>query len=158
MEYAIGADPEFLRVLVEGRDTDVPPSALCAQVLAESERLERPRILIELNQKFPLSLASQQQLIEALPKIGFSAEHSIALVHRTPIAQMANSTSTCSPRGASLPYATFATSSRRRSGCGRADARPYAAATGEGWYGRPPTAPASHRRSNASRGSGLLQR
>jgi hypothetical protein len=98
MEYAIGADAEFLRVLVQGRDTDVPPSALCAQVFAESERLERPRILIELDQKIPLSLASQQQLIEALPKIG------------------------------------------------------------EGWYGRPPTAPASHRRSNASRGSGLLQR
>jgi hypothetical protein len=90
MEYAIGADREFLRVLVQGRDTDVPPSALCAQVFAESERLERPRILIELDQKFPLSLASQQRLIEALPKIGFTAEHSIALVHRTPVAQMAN--------------------------------------------------------------------
>ena len=90
MEYAIGADAEFLRVLMQGRDTDVPPSAICAQVFAESERLERPRILIELDQKIPLSLASQQQLIEALPKIGFSAEHSIALVHRTPIAQMPN--------------------------------------------------------------------
>jgi hypothetical protein len=90
MEYAIGADQEFLRVLVSGRDTDVPPSALCAQVLAESERLERPRILIELDQKFPLSLGSQQQLIEELPKIGFTPEHSIALVHRTPVAQMAN--------------------------------------------------------------------
>ena len=90
MEYAIGADREFLRVLVEGRDTDVPPSALCAQVFAESERLERPRILIELDQKFPLSLASQERLIDALPSIGFTPEHSIALVHRTPVAQMAN--------------------------------------------------------------------
>ena len=90
MEYAIGADPEFLRVLVEGRDTDVPPSALCAQVLAESERLERPLILIDLDQKFPLSLKSQQELIDALPKIGFAPEHSIALVHKTPVAQMAN--------------------------------------------------------------------
>ncbi|HEY1290175.1 MAG TPA: hypothetical protein VGF58_17745 [Burkholderiales bacterium] len=90
MEYAIGADTEFLRVLMQGRDNDVPPSALCAQVFAESARLERPRILIELDQKFPLSLASQQQLIDALPKIGFTAEHSIALVHRTPTAQMAN--------------------------------------------------------------------
>jgi hypothetical protein len=90
MEYAIGADPEFLRVLVEGRDTDVAPSALCAQVFAESERLERPRILIELDQKFPLSLRSQQQLMEELPRIGFTAQHSIALVHRTPVAQMAN--------------------------------------------------------------------
>ena len=90
MEYAIGADQEFLRVLVSGRDTDVPPSALCAQVFAESERLERPRILIELDQKFPLSLASQQQLIDALPKIGFTPQHSIAMVHRTSVAQMAN--------------------------------------------------------------------
>ncbi|HEV8106598.1 MAG TPA: hypothetical protein VGP97_03680 [Burkholderiales bacterium] len=90
MDYTIGADPEFLRVEVSGRDTDVPPSALCAQVLAESERLERPRILIELDQKFPLSLRSQQQLIDELPKIGFTRQHSIALVHRTPIAQMAN--------------------------------------------------------------------
>jgi len=90
MEYEIGADPEFLRVAVSGRDTDIPPSALCAQVLAESERLERPRILIELDQKFPLSLASQQRLIDELPRIGFTPEHSIALVHRTPVAQMAN--------------------------------------------------------------------
>ena len=90
MEYAIGADPEFLRVLVTGRDTDVAPSALCAQVFAESERLERPLILIELDQKFPLSLKSQQELIDALPKIGFTPEHSIALVHKTPVAQMAN--------------------------------------------------------------------
>ena len=90
MEYTIGADEEFLRVSVSGRDTDIPPSAVCAQVLAESERLERPRILIELDQKFPLSLASQQRLIEELPRIGFTPEHSIALVHRTPVAQMAN--------------------------------------------------------------------
>ena len=90
MQYTIGADPEFLRVTVSGRDTDVAPSALCAQVLAESDRLERPRILIELDQKFPLSLASQQRLIDELPRIGFTAEHSIALVHRTPVAQMAN--------------------------------------------------------------------
>ena len=90
MDYAIGADEEFLRVLVTGRDTDVPPSALCAQVFTESERLQRPRILIELDQKFPLSLRSQQELIGQLPKIGFTPQHSIALVHSTPAAQMAN--------------------------------------------------------------------
>ncbi|HJY76918.1 MAG TPA: hypothetical protein VKE95_09805 [Burkholderiales bacterium] len=90
MEYTIGADPEFLRVSVSGRDTDVPPSAVCAQVFVESERLERPRILIELDQKFPLSLRSQQQLIDQLPLVGFTPDHSIALVHRTQVAQMAN--------------------------------------------------------------------
>jgi hypothetical protein len=80
VQYTIGADEEFLRVSVSGRDTDIPPSAVCAQVLIESERLERPRILIELD----------QQLIDQLPMIGFTPEYSIALVHRTPVAQMAN--------------------------------------------------------------------
>ena len=84
MEYTIGADAEFLRVTVSGRDTDTPPSALCAAVLGESMKLGRMRILIELDQKFPLSLASQQRLI------GITAQHSIALVHRTPVGQMAN--------------------------------------------------------------------
>ena len=90
MEYTIGADAEFLRVTASGRDTDVPPSALCAAVLSESVRLGRMRILIELDQKFPLSPGSQHELIENLPKLGFTALHSIALVHRTPVAQMAN--------------------------------------------------------------------
>ena len=90
MEYTIGADKEFLRVTCSGRDTDTPPSAVCAAVLGQSKRLGRMLILIELDQKFPLSPGSQQQLIEHLPTIGFTAEHSIALVHRTPVAQMAN--------------------------------------------------------------------
>ena len=90
MEYTIGADPEFLRVAVSGRDTDIPPSALCAQVLAESERLERPRILIELDQKFPLSPTSQHQLVTRLPSIGFGHKHRIALVHQTDDARKAN--------------------------------------------------------------------
>ena len=90
MEYTIGADEEFLLVTASGRDTDTPPSALCAAVLGESMKLGRMRILIELDQKFPLSLDRQVELIENLPRIGFTARHSIALVHRTPVAQMAN--------------------------------------------------------------------
>ena len=90
MEYVIGADAEFLRVTVSGRDIDKPPSALCAAVLEQSARLGRPRILIELDQKFPLSPRSQTELIENLPRLGFTSAHSIALVHRTPVAQMAN--------------------------------------------------------------------
>ncbi|MGH8667670.1 MAG: hypothetical protein ACREUN_02425 [Burkholderiales bacterium] len=90
MQYSIEADAEFLRVKVAGRDTDTPPSDVCAAVLSESVRLERQRILIELDQKFPLSPSSQYQLIENLPKVGFTPRHSIALVHRTPVAQMAN--------------------------------------------------------------------
>jgi hypothetical protein len=90
MEYVIGADDEFLRVTVSGRDTDIPPSAFCAAVLSKSAKLGRMRILIELDQKFPLSPGSQAQLLENLPRLGFTPEHSIAMVHRTPVAQMAN--------------------------------------------------------------------
>ena len=89
MEYVIGADEEFLRVTVSGRDTDTPPSALCAAVLSQSNRLQRTRILIELDQKFPLSPGSQAELVENLHRLGFTPEHRIAMVHRTPIAQMA---------------------------------------------------------------------
>jgi hypothetical protein len=90
MEYSIQADAEFLRVKVSGRDTDRPPSELCAAVLSESEKLGRPRILIELDQKFPLSPTSQHQLITRLPQIGFTVRHRIALVHRTEEARKSN--------------------------------------------------------------------
>ena len=90
MEYSFALDAEFLRVTVWGRDTDRPPSELCAAVLEESHRTGRRRVLIELDQKFPLSPGSQHELVENLPKIGFTSQHSIALVHRTPVAQMAN--------------------------------------------------------------------
>jgi hypothetical protein len=90
MEYSFAVDAEFLRVKVWGRDSDRPPSELCAAVLDESTRTGRRRVLIELDQKFPLSPSSQYELVENLPKIGFGAQHSIALVHRTPVAQMAN--------------------------------------------------------------------
>ncbi len=90
MEYTIEADGEFLRVSVSGRDTDTPPSDVCAAVLSESARLGRMRILIELDQKFPLSPASQYQLVNKLPEIGLTPAHRIALVHRKPDAQKAS--------------------------------------------------------------------
>ena len=90
MEYSITADAEFLRVKISGRDTDQPPSNLCALVYQESETAGRPRILIELDQKFPLSPTSQHQLITRLPGIGFGHRHRIALVHRTENARKAN--------------------------------------------------------------------
>ena len=89
MQYNIDADHEFLRVTLSGRDTDRPPSEVCALVLAESRARDRKRILIELDQKFPLSPTSQYHLVTNLPKIGFTSER-IALVHRTPYAQNAN--------------------------------------------------------------------
>jgi len=90
MQYSIDADEEFLRVSVSGRDNDRPPSDMCAAVLAESRKRNRKRILIELDQKFPLSPTSQYQLVTNLPKLGFTAEERIALVHRTPEHQSAN--------------------------------------------------------------------
>lgn len=83
MEYSITADDEFLRVKVSGRDTDRPPSDVCAIILQESGKSGRARILIELDQKFPLSPTSQHQLVTRLPEIGFTPRHRIALVHKT---------------------------------------------------------------------------
>ena len=90
MEYSITADAEFLRVQVSGRDTDQPPSDVCALVFRESEKSGRRRILIELDQKFPLSPVSQHQLVTRLPGIGFGHQHRIALVHRTDDARKAS--------------------------------------------------------------------
>ena len=90
MKYQIDADEEFLRVRMSGRETDQPPSDVCALVLAESRKRNRKRILIELDQKFPLSPTSQYHLVTNLRALGFTAEERIALVHRTPEAQNAN--------------------------------------------------------------------
>ena len=90
MKYEIQADDEFLRVTMSGRESDEPPSHVCKAVLAASARLNRPRILIELDQKVPLSPVSQYQLVSRLPEIGFNREHRIAIVHRLEEQQRAN--------------------------------------------------------------------
>jgi hypothetical protein len=90
MEYSIEADAEFLRVKVSGRDTDRPPSDVCAAVFRESESSGRRRILIELDQQFPLSPTSQYTLVSRLPEIGFTVNHRIALVHKMPEARKSN--------------------------------------------------------------------
>jgi hypothetical protein len=90
MKYSIEADDEFLRVQVSGRETDEPPSDICKMVLAESQRLKRPRILIELDQKAPLSPVSQYQLVSRLPDLGLQPEQRIALVHKREEQQKAN--------------------------------------------------------------------
>ena len=81
MEYTIAADAEFLRVKLWGRNTDQPPSEVCAEVLKESARLNRGRILIELDQFFSLSPASQFELVTRLPQIGLMPPQKIALLH-----------------------------------------------------------------------------
>jgi len=90
MKYEIQADEEFLRVTLSGRESDEPPSHVCKAVLAASTKLKRPRILIELDQKTPLSPVSQYQLVSRLPDLGFSGDHRIALVHRREELQRAN--------------------------------------------------------------------
>ena len=90
MQYTIDADEEFLRVSLSGRDVDRPPSEVCAAVLEESRKRARDRILIELDQKFPLSPGNQFALVTRLPELGFTQQHRIALVHRTPQMQDAN--------------------------------------------------------------------
>jgi hypothetical protein len=90
VEFSIEVDEEFLRVKVSGRDADRPPSEVCAAVLAASRERGRSRILIELDQKFPLSPTSQYQLVTRLPELGFTPNEKVALVHRTPEMQQAN--------------------------------------------------------------------
>ena len=90
MQYTIEADEEFLRVKVWGRDVDTPPSDVCAAVLRESSKAGRLGILIELDQKLPLSGTSQYKLVSRLPEVGFTYRHRIALVHSTPAMQEAN--------------------------------------------------------------------
>jgi hypothetical protein len=90
MKYEIQADEEFLRVKMSGRESDEPPSHVCKAVFAASERLKRPRILIELDQKAPLSPVSQYQLVSRLPEIGFNDAHRIAIVHQREELQRAN--------------------------------------------------------------------
>ena len=90
MEYSITADADFLRVRVSGRDSDQPPSDVCAIIFRESEGAARPRILIELDQKTPLSPVSQYQLVTRLPELGLTDSQRIALVHRREEMQHAN--------------------------------------------------------------------
>ena len=59
-------------------------------MLAESRKRDRKRILIELDQKFPLSPTSQYHLVTNLPKIGFTSRAHCARCIARPYAQNAN--------------------------------------------------------------------
>ena len=107
MQFTIEADAEFLRVRAWGRSSDEPPSHLCAEVLQQSERLGRRRILIELDQKAPLSSTSQFQLVTRLRELGLTPAHSIALVHRTAEAQKANEFINVIAENRDLPVRNF---------------------------------------------------
>jgi hypothetical protein len=84
MEYTITADGDLLRARAWGRESQQPPSHVCAAILAEANRLGLTRILVELTQKVALSGVSQFHLIDKLPSLGATPQHRIALVHHTP--------------------------------------------------------------------------
>jgi hypothetical protein len=84
MTYTIHPDGDLLRAQIWGRETDDPPSHICKAILEEGRKHGLKRILVELNQKRPLSGASQYVLVEKLPALGLTYEHRIALVHHTP--------------------------------------------------------------------------
>ena len=107
MKYSIRADEEFLRVAISGREDDEPPSHVCKVVLAESARLARPRILIELDQKTPLSPVSQYQLVTRLPELGLQPAQRIALVHRDPEHQRRNQYMDTVAAGRAINVRTF---------------------------------------------------
>ena len=90
MHYTISADEEFLRVKYSGRAEDRPPFDVCAVVMKESAKQKRNRILLELDQKVPLSPTSQYQLVSRLPEFGFTPLHRIACVQATLEAWAAN--------------------------------------------------------------------
>jgi hypothetical protein len=90
VQYSIEESEGMLRVQISGRQTDTPPSEVCAAILRRSAQTGHEAILIELDQQVPLSPSSQYALVTRLPELGFTHRHRIAMVHRTPIAQQAN--------------------------------------------------------------------
>jgi hypothetical protein len=84
MEYTMYEDKDVLRVRAWGRDTPRMPAPACAAILGEVQRLGLKRILVELEQKVPLSGTSQYEMIDRMPALGITPQHRIALVHYTP--------------------------------------------------------------------------
>ncbi len=90
MNYTVRPDGDLLRAHIWGRETDNPPSHICKAILEEGRKHGLKRILVELNQRRPLSVGSQYLLVEKLPALGLTHEHRIALVHNTPGLYKAN--------------------------------------------------------------------
>jgi hypothetical protein len=84
MEYTMSEDNGRLHIRAWGRDTPQMPAQICADLLAEIQRLGVTRILVELTQKIALSTVSQFQMIERMAILGITPLHRIALVHHTP--------------------------------------------------------------------------
>ena len=83
MQFTIEPKADLLHAKVWGRDTTQPPFHICEAIMTEARRLGLVRILVELNQKVPLTGTGQFMLVERLPSLGFTPQHRIALVHHT---------------------------------------------------------------------------
>jgi len=107
INYTIRPEGDLLRAHVWGRERDDPPSHVCKAILEESRKHGLKRILVELNQKWPLSGVSQYILVEKLPALGLTYEHRIALVHHTPGLHEANGMIDLVARNRSINVRTF---------------------------------------------------
>ena len=107
INYTIRPDGDLLLAHIWGRETDNPPSHICRVILQECRRHGLKRILVELNQRLPLSDASQYLLVERLPALGLTHEHRIALVHHTPGLHEANEMIDLVARNRSINVRTF---------------------------------------------------
>ena len=84
MEFSITTEGQLLKARVWGRASDQPPSHVCKEILQECNRHGIDRVLVELTQQVPLSSVAQFRVVEALPGLGMTYKHRIALVHHTP--------------------------------------------------------------------------
>ena len=84
MQFTIEPKADLLHAKVWGRDTNKPPFEVCEAIMTEANRLGLKRILVELNQKVPLTGTGQFMLVERLPALGLTPQHRLALVHHTP--------------------------------------------------------------------------
>jgi hypothetical protein len=75
MEYTMYEEQAVLRVRAWGRDTPRMPAPACAAILGEVQRLGLKRILVELEQKVPLSGTSQYEMIDRMPTLGITPQH-----------------------------------------------------------------------------------
>ena len=107
VDYTIRPEGDLLRAHVWGRESDDAPSHVCKAILEESRKHGLKRILVELNQKRPLSGVSQYILVEKLPALGLTYEHRIALVHHTPGLHEANEMIDLVARNRNINVRTF---------------------------------------------------
>ena len=107
INYTIRREGDLLRAHIWGRESNDPPSHVCKAILEECRKHGLKRVLVELNQRRPLSGVSQYILVEKLPELGLTYEHRIALVHHTPGLHEANDMIDLVARNRNINVRTF---------------------------------------------------